>query len=58
MPSDKSQKSKTKVEKRDGKLVASDPSSLQAIYAELEAANFSSEQEAALKAIFRALAAE
>jgi hypothetical protein len=47
-----------KVKKQDNKFVASDPSSLQAVYAELEAANFNSKQEAALKAIFRTLAAE
>ena len=46
---------KTKVKKQGGKLMASDPSSLKGVYAELEAANFSAKQEAALKAIFAAL---
>lgn len=49
---------KVKVKKQDNKFVASDPSSLKAVYAELEAANFNSKQEAALKAIFRALVEE
>lgn len=51
----KAEKNKAKVKKQADKFVVRDPSSLKAVYAELEAANFSGKQEAALKAIFAAL---